>query len=272
MYDQTRQPVGVELHLGFFTNTGRPLQELTILDAGCGTGSYARALAPHVGRLVGLDLNSGMLAVAEKKLAPYPNTELHQGSITELPFPDEHADGVMLNQVIHHLPPDDGFAALRSVFAEAARVTRPGGVFVLHTSTKEQMAQSYWWAQLIPKAAERLAERLPARFAADGVLEAMGREVGLTCGGVVVPVSEVLQGEDYLDPSGPLSKNYRDGDSTWALATEEELQNGLSRLRGMIEDTSIDSFLARAERTRKTYGQCLFVWFRKGDRAVDIEH
>ncbi|MFC1705263.1 class I SAM-dependent methyltransferase [Planctomycetota bacterium] len=262
-YDHTRQPVGVELHLGFFTRVGRPLTELTILDAGCGTGSYAAAVAPRVGRIIGLDLSRGMLAVCKRKLARFAGAAALQGAITDIPLPDRHVDGVMLNQVIHHLPPGGGFAALKQVFAEAARVLRPHGVFVVHTTSRQQLMRSYWWAHFIPKAVARLGERLPVEHTCDGVLESMGREAGLRPRGVVVPVDCILQGNAYLNAKGPFRKEYRDGDSTWTLATEPELDRALQELHAMIDDNTIQEHLDRAEESRETFGQCVFVWFQR---------
>jgi ubiquinone/menaquinone biosynthesis C-methylase UbiE len=63
-----------------------------VLDVGCGTGVAAREAARRVGaegRVVGLDLNPRMLAVA-KRIAP--EIEWHQGDAAELPFEDEAFD------------------------------------------------------------------------------------------------------------------------------------------------------------------------------------
>ena len=40
-YDQTRTPIGVEIILGCLVSMGKPLSEMVVLDAGCGTGAYA---------------------------------------------------------------------------------------------------------------------------------------------------------------------------------------------------------------------------------------
>ncbi len=58
-YDQTRRPVGLELILGTLVCGSKPLADQTILDAGCGTGNYAVALAGKVGRLECVELNPG---------------------------------------------------------------------------------------------------------------------------------------------------------------------------------------------------------------------
>ena len=64
----------------------------TVLDVACGTGILARDVQRRVGpkgSVVGLDLNPGMLAVAQE-LAP--EVEWCQGDASTIPFPDAHFD------------------------------------------------------------------------------------------------------------------------------------------------------------------------------------
>ena len=68
-YDRTRGPVGLEIITGCLAQGRAPLAAMTVLDAGCGTGNYARALLQHVRRIEAVDLSGGMLAVARAKLA-----------------------------------------------------------------------------------------------------------------------------------------------------------------------------------------------------------
>ena len=68
-YDKTREPVGTEIIVGCFAHAPVPLDRMTVLDAGSGTGSYSQALLGYVGRIEAVDLNPGMLEVAARKLA-----------------------------------------------------------------------------------------------------------------------------------------------------------------------------------------------------------
>ena len=72
-YDRTRVPIGVEIILGCLAAAGGPLASMRVLDAGCGTGSYAAALRPHVGALDAVDINPSMLEVARAKLGRAPD-------------------------------------------------------------------------------------------------------------------------------------------------------------------------------------------------------
>jgi len=98
-----------------------------ILDLGTGTGETARrVLAQHPGaRLVGVDENEGMLAVARAAL-PAEQTELRVGRIEE-PLPEGPFDLVISALCVHHLD-GEGKAAL---FGRVRDALAPGGRFVL---------------------------------------------------------------------------------------------------------------------------------------------
>lgn len=63
----------------------RPTREESVLDIACGTGVVARLVEQrgHGGRLIGIDLNTAMLAVARNKS---PAVEWIEGSALNLPF------------------------------------------------------------------------------------------------------------------------------------------------------------------------------------------
>jgi SAM-dependent methyltransferase len=96
-----------------------------VLDVACGTGIVARVVADRqggAGRVVGVDVNAGMLSVARRVR---PELDWRQGDVGALPFPDHSFDRVLCQMALMFFP--DRSAALR----EMARVTRPGGVVAL---------------------------------------------------------------------------------------------------------------------------------------------
>ncbi len=100
-----------------------------VLDLACGTGPLARYAAPFVGptgRIVGLDLNAGMLAIARAMPAPdgIP-IAWQEGNATALPFPNASFDVVCCQQGLQFFP--DRPAALR----EMLRVLTPSGRLAL---------------------------------------------------------------------------------------------------------------------------------------------
>ncbi len=88
-----------------------------ILDAACGTGIVTRVVTqqfPHIGNIVGLDLNPAMLDVARTKSpATQIPTEWQQGDLCDLPFPDNHFDMVLCQHGLQFVP--DKLTALREL-------------------------------------------------------------------------------------------------------------------------------------------------------------
>jgi len=98
----------------------------TVLDLGSGAGAdvliSARRVGPS-GKAIGLDMTDDMLGLARANAAAagVENAEFVEGYIEDLPLPDASVDVVISNCVIN-LSADK-----TKVFAEAARVLRPGG-------------------------------------------------------------------------------------------------------------------------------------------------
>ncbi len=191
-----------------------------------------------------------------------PNISLEHGNLSRLPYDANFFDGVICNQVLHHLDDDNTprkFPKIRDMLAEACRVLRPGGVIILNTCAREQLFEAFWWADLIPEAVGRMAARIPS---IDQTVE-MLTEAGFGIGGVVAPLYDVLQGPSYFDSEGPLEDSFRNGDSTWALVSNGELTRAMDRIRDMNRDGSIDAFLAEREERRCRVGQTTFIFGRK---------
>ncbi len=260
-YDSTRIPVGTEIMLGCLAGLGQPLGEVSLLDAGCGTGAYSDALLGHVGRIDAIDLSPGMLATARAKLGASVEAgriAFHQGSITELPFETGRFDAVMTNQVLHHL--DDGenpdFPVLRQAVAEFARVLRPGGGLVINTCSRDQLLEAYWFWRLAPGAGERYCRRV----APLETLEAMLADAGLVHRGRFVPADALSQGEAYFNGEGPLDETWRNGDSFWAALSGAELEEAQARVRALAAEGRLADFVAEHDRARPNLGQITFVF------------
>ena len=112
---------------------------------------------------------------------------------------------------------------------------------------------------MIPAAIDRILLRFPSIDRLESIFQSTGF-IGFE---VVVPVAEVLQGEQYLDPAGPLSAAWRAGDSTWALTTGEELAHALDNVTSRLEDGSMVAFLEEREQRRAKIGQTTFLAARK---------
>jgi ArsR family transcriptional regulator len=96
-----------------------------VADLGVGTGSLAEALAPFVGRVIGVDRSSQMLEAAGHRLRDADNVELREGDLESLPIGDAEVDVAVLALVLHYVvdPP--------SVLSEVHRVLGNGGRVLL---------------------------------------------------------------------------------------------------------------------------------------------
>ena len=256
-YDDTRVAVGTEILLGAFAAGPVPLSQIELLDAGCGTGTYAEAVAPKVGSVTLLDASEDMLAVARQKLGSAPRFDYRVGRLQDLPYADASFDAVMTNQVLHHVGDEEGagWTEHESVFAEYARVLRPGGVLVVNTCSQRQLTQGYWYYALIPQAAEQLRRR----YAPLAIIEQIAAAEGLVVTGRFVPVNVAIQGSAYLDGSGPLSASWRLGDSTWSLAEAREMTEMTRQVTAHDEQGDIEAFVAEHDADREAIGQVTFI-------------
>lgn len=92
-----------------------------VADLGCGSGALTAALAPHVGKVVGVDQSAAMLKAARRRLEGVPNVELHRAGLEALPLPAAACDAALAVLVLAYVP------EVAPVLAEAARILKPGG-------------------------------------------------------------------------------------------------------------------------------------------------
>jgi SAM-dependent methyltransferase len=99
-----------------------------VLDIGCNTGEALLA-AYQLGyrQLLGVDINPRAAETAQQRLAHLPGSTIAHGSADSLPFADQVADAALCCDVLEHVP--EGLR--RSVVAEAHRVLKPEGAWVL---------------------------------------------------------------------------------------------------------------------------------------------
>jgi arsenite methyltransferase len=99
-----------------------------VLDLGSGSGTdvfCAAHLVGPTGRVVGVDMTDAQLEKARSLAGRHPQVEFVEARIEQLPFEDGSFDAVISNGVVN-------LSLLKGrVFAEAARVLRPGGRLAL---------------------------------------------------------------------------------------------------------------------------------------------
>jgi len=98
-----------------------------LLDIGTGTGRMLEILADRTTQGIGVDLSSGMLAVARSNIerAGLSNVHVRQGDMYQLPLDDASFDLAILHLVLHYS--DDPTRVIR----EASRVLRANGRLIV---------------------------------------------------------------------------------------------------------------------------------------------
>ena len=263
-FDKTRAAIGVELILGCLARSPKPLREQTILDAGCGTGNYVKALVPFTKRISGVDSNKAMLNVAKEKVSAAitnDQVEFQECNIERLPYENDTFDGAMLNQILHHMGDDasNGFVHHRQVFQELARVLRRTGVLIINICTRTQLRQGFWFYHLIPAALEDMTQRhIPL-----STLVRLLRETGFVTRQRFVPVDAVMQGEAYFNPRGPLDPIWRAGDSIWNLVEPDKLNKTMQLIRDWNRPGTLQDFVYEHDAMRQHVGQTSFIFAQK---------
>lgn len=110
----------------FQATSDAPLQ---LLDAGCGPGRHAAALAASGHSVTAVDVSTAMLARTRTTARPLGDVECAAADVRALPFPDACFDGVVCIEVLEHLPGHLEDAS--TTLAEFTRVLRDDGLLVL---------------------------------------------------------------------------------------------------------------------------------------------
>jgi SAM-dependent methyltransferase len=92
---------------------------MTVLELGCGTGTFARELARSGADVVAIDVSPELLEIARANYSA-PNVHYQTENAYALSYPDAAFDSVVGSSVLHHLEVEE---ALRNIY----RVLKPGG-------------------------------------------------------------------------------------------------------------------------------------------------
>jgi len=94
-------------------------------DLGCGTGRWARFVAPRVGKLHCID-PSAALEVAQRNLRECPNVVFHQAAVDAMPLATGSMDFGYSLGVLHHVPDTAGG------IATCAEKLKPGAPLLIY--------------------------------------------------------------------------------------------------------------------------------------------
>ena len=178
------------------------------LDVGCGTGTFAAALADRGAKVWGVDASTEMLAQARAKGS---RARFKEGSAEALPFKDGWFERVVMRLSLQHV---DRPRAL----AEAARVLAPGGRIVIASFDPKHFS-SHWLSVLFPS----LVEIDEARFPDADALEGEFRVAGF-----VEPAFERLAQPGRVSRSEALERIRGRYITTLRLIDDAEFERGLA--------------------------------------------
>lgn len=144
-------------------------EQATGFDLGCGSGRWAKLVAPRVGKLHLID-PSKAIDVAKANLADIGNCEFHKAGVDEIPLPDGSCDFGYSLGVLHHVP--DTEAGIRKCVSKLKK----GAPFLLYLYYRFDNRPAWFRAiWMISDQFRRIVSRLPngLRYLASQVLAAI---------------------------------------------------------------------------------------------------
>jgi SAM-dependent methyltransferase len=97
-----------------------------LLEIGPGPGAATAVLRERVRRLTAVESDPDLAARLKDRFADDPSVTVQHADATDLPFADGGFDAAASFTMLHHVP---SVELQDRLFAEVARVLRPGGVF-----------------------------------------------------------------------------------------------------------------------------------------------
>jgi demethylmenaquinone methyltransferase/2-methoxy-6-polyprenyl-1,4-benzoquinol methylase len=165
-YDRLNRILTLGLDVGWRRTTVRALRlgtDALVLDIACGTGDFCRELAAGGAHPIGLDRSAGMLTAARVAGTRGP---LVRGDGLALPVRDRALDGITCGFALRNV------VALEPLFAECARVLKPGGrVAFLEVAEPEnavvRAGHRAYFRHVVPFVGGLLSDRAAYRYLPD---------------------------------------------------------------------------------------------------------
>lgn len=107
----------------------------TVLEFGCGTGSTALRLAPHVARMIATDISSEMIAIAREKAEAQgcTNVEFMRAPLIDGAVAETGLDAALAYSVLHLV------SDRRALLVRLHSMLKPGGLFISKTPCLSEM-------------------------------------------------------------------------------------------------------------------------------------
>ncbi|PYT96172.1 MAG: SAM-dependent methyltransferase [Acidobacteria bacterium] len=164
-------------------------------DLGCGSGRWAKRVAPRVGILHCIDASAEALSSARRNLSQQTNCIFHNASVDEMPIEDGSMDFGYSLGVLHHVP--DTLAAIRACVAKL----KAGAPFLIYLYYALDN-RPFWFRGIwrITDAVRMVVSRLPY-----GTKSVISEAIAVCIYFPLARVSRVVEGLGIPVASFPLS-------------------------------------------------------------------
>lgn len=262
--DTPTRPAGIEIIFGCLIGGHGPVGAQAVLDHGCGSGNYTKALSAYVGGVHALAWDTDSLDQTRRGLSleiDAGQVDLHEATPDEIPYEDASFDAVLLSHGfgIRSDSAAAGWPGHQEVLAEVQRVVAPGGMVIVRTSSRRQLEDAFWHHGLL----RRAADEMTARYAPVDTILSLLPEANLEPAGCFVPLHEPLHGPDYLQPLPWSDTGWIENDPTWLIATEEEREDAAELLAELSASDALAEFISTNDAQRPVLGQATFVVGRR---------
>lgn len=222
-------------------------------DLGCGSGRWARFVAPRVRKLHCID-PSDAIEVARRNLAEHTNVEFHRSSADQIPLGEGSQDFGYCLGVLHHIPD------LERALGLAVRKLKPGAqmlVYIYYSLDNRTSAYRAIWRA--SDAIRRLVSRLPFPIRR-GVTEVIAA-------GVYWPLARCARLIERLgvDPSQIPLSSYR-SKSYYTMRTDALDRFG-TRLEQRFSRNEIEQMMKRSGLDQIRFSETEPYWVAIGRRA-----
>lgn len=273
LYDRLRSPMGVDVIAGLLhVHCRKPLKDIHLLDAGCGTGQPAKALLDHgIGKITLLDASKEMLTVAKEKLSHDIDDKridaIVETTLPNLPFADRTFDSVLFYQSLHHLDKfGDGrtYPVLEQALTETHRVLKKDGVLLITTDLSSTVRESLWFLQAHACIREKIAQTyMPVQL-----YISLFQKHNFKCVSAVNLLTAAGENfyNNYFDPESPLSADWRRATSVFDIATDQEIKEMEGFLLDKKRKGTLEKFMIEHDHTQDRGHGTLFAYIAQSTK------
>jgi len=247
-YDSTRVPGGVEIFEALLRKySPDALSDTTILDLGCGTGSYPKELlSAGIKHAYLIDGSQKMVEIAQQKMtkanfANFNTKHVILPDLSSVPNLGSYS-AVTSMMVLHHLPKSTpagiDLSPVADTIANGAKATKDKGVFVLGFQTPKQI-QSHWFSTIVPENCAKVSAKCPELSFIRECFVANGMEVR-----AIYNILMPLTGATYYDGNALVeTESAWAQDSVMSGATPSELAKAKAFVTSLKADGKLDQYV-----------------------------